>query len=605
MSWGSSIFTGILTAIAGAVVAGFVATLAVSWYRISSFEAGSAAFVISFIVVGIVAGFLIGIVTSRTFGTAAGATFLKNLGVANAIVVGIAAVAGVSARLLADVPPKIGGEELMLAVELRWPDGQATSPASLSGEPSVQLGSVTGSNTMRESSRGPLWTEDARVVDGRWVAPGAVDIFTTRGRFTLHFVLDSTNVHAFIIPLRGRPGRKDMEWTEWYPHARPGSPPLPNGFTYRYRVQKRSAPVRTETIGPFEVQTIASHFVNELVDDRTVLGTVGEFKVKHHGTSVTVAAPSTDSPPAGSRMETADGVAVIAGPRPTLLAHFTDAEDRSGACYVLTDESDQLRMVHVPGCQSATGSILSSDSAAFRNGSRAVPRGRINRVAFEQPGVYVVGESVLDTRTLAVHAYSLPDEFSIVPAVAPLGISPDGRSFVRFGSHYDGGNRTSIAVADFIGKRSYLLNVDEARMRFATFDAIDPAWLMHHFEWQRGSDGVDTLVERTGFVPIPYHGRWAMEDSYWYEPAREPLRDAVIQFLVSEFKGEIVPVDSFAYEHPVKIGGEVLNVAYGESGNYVAVSLPNGVTDRKLLETVVRRLDQLFATGRYDDLFGK
>jgi hypothetical protein len=215
-----------------------------------------------------------------------------------------------------------------------------------------------------------------------------------------------------------------------------------------------------------------------------------------------------------------------------------------------------------------------------------------------------VGESVLDSRRLAVHPYKFPEGFATFPSTPPLGISPDEHSFVRIGSSYNE-NQTSIAVVDFVGQRSYMLPVDEARMRYATPDLIDPAWLMHHFAWQKGTDGIDSLVERKGFVPMPYHFRFTGTSGYWLEPAREPLRDAVIEFIVSEFKGERVPVESYAYEYPVKIGGDTINVAYGSSGHYVSVSLPRDGKDTKLLESIVHRFDAALATGKYDAMFGK
>jgi hypothetical protein len=252
--------------------------------------------------------------------------------------------------------------------------------------------------------------------------------------------------------------------------------------------------------------------------------------------------------------------------------------------------------------------VLTSDTAAFRNGQRQVARGRVNRLAFEKPGLYSVDRSVMDTRRMAVYTYTFPENFSIFPAVSPLGISPDERSFVRFGSVWDAATNsslTSIAVIDFVGQRSYVLPVDEARMRYAKLDVIDPAWLMHHFAWVRGSDGVDSLVERKGFVPIPYHGTLTEANGYWLEPAREGLRDAIVDFLVKEYKGERVPVESYSHERPVKIDGQIINVAYGSTGNFVAVSVPYGVTDRRLLETIAKRLDVELATGKYDSLFGK
>jgi hypothetical protein len=340
MSWSSSIFVGILTAIVGLVASALVASLAASWYRVPSFEAQSAAFVASLAILGLIVGLAIGVITSRVVGASGAGGFFKTLGSANAILLGIVALVGVTARLLADVPPTLDGETLMLAVEVRWPEGHATSPASIPGEPTVTLGSVTrAGHVQRASSTGPLWTSDAHLVGGRWVAPGAVDIFTTRGRLVLSVQLDSSANFGFLLPMSGSPGRKDLEWTEWMPRARPGEPGLPNGFTYRYRVQKRSEPIRTEAVGAFEVQTIASHFYNETVNGKTVLATSGRFAIRHQREPIAVAANGPDSAEASMRrLDRADGIAVIGGPRPALLAHFIDPND-AGPCYVVTEDS--------------------------------------------------------------------------------------------------------------------------------------------------------------------------------------------------------------------------------------------------------------------------
>ena len=601
MSWSSSFFVGVLTGIVGLIVGALIAGLAASWYRVPSFEAQSAAFVVIIAILAGFVGFLIGIITSRSMPNP---TFLQALGTANGILLGVAAVAGVGARLLADVPPTIDGEELMLAVELRWPESQKTSPAELPGEPTLTLGSITRmSRTQRATSRGPLWTSDAKLVDGRWVALGAVDIFTTRGRLGIVATLDSSSNQGFMIPLSGTPGKKDMQWTEWYPHARAGAPPLADGFQYRYRVQKRSEPVRTESVGPFEVQTIASYFYNETVDGKTVLATMGRFKIRHRGQPVVVDAQQDTSKSDVDRLDQADGVAVIGGPQPAVLAHFADRAGH-GPCYVLTDDSSNLRTVYVPECSFAGGSILTSDTAAFRKGERTVPRGRINRISFTMPGLYQTGGAVLDTRKLAVYTYTYPDNFSIFPSYAPLGVSPDEHSFVRIGSDNDNSTFPSLAVADFVGKRSYLLPLDE-RMRYPTLESIDPAWVAHHFEWRKDGNGTDSLVERKDFVPLPYHTRYTGSSGYWLEPAREPLRDAVIEFLVHEFKGERIPVGEYAYYYPVKIDGEIVNVAYGDTGHYVSLSLPDSVKDTKLLDAIAKRLDVELATGRLDSMFGR
>jgi hypothetical protein len=528
------------------------------------------------------------------------------LGISHGVLFGLLLTVGSVAFVLADIPPKIDGETLMLAVELRWPPN-APSPATIPGEPTLELGSITRmSHTQRASSTGPLWTSDAKLVDGHWVVPGAVDIFTTRGRLSLVARIDSTKSFGFLIPLWGRPHRKDMQWTDWLPKYAPGAQRMPDGIEYRYRVQKRSEPVRTETIGPFEVQTIAWYFYNESMETgKVVLATNGRFAVRHGGQTITVDAKQAESEASEPKLERADGVAVIGGrSQPGLLVHFVDNSSQ-GPCYVLTDQGGQLETTYIPHCSAAAGSVLTTDSAAFRDGDRKTPRGRIDYITFEKPGLYSVGYSVLDSRRLTTYTYEFPEGFSPFPAVSPLGISPDERSFVRFGSVYSGDNRTSVAVMNFVDNKSYSLPVDEARMRYPALESIDPAWLMHHFEWHKGSGGADSLVERKSFVPLPYHTRPVAGSGYWLEPAQQPLRDAVIDFIVAEFKGEKVPVAEYAYEYPVKIGTDTINVAYGETGNYVAISLPTGGTNKALLETIVHRLDAALATGKYDDMFGR
>jgi hypothetical protein len=146
-------------------------------------------------------------------------------------------------------------------------------------------------------------------------------------------------------------------------------------------------------------------------------------------------------------------------------------------------------------------------------------------------------------------------------------------------------------------------------MRFSDLDVLDPAWLLHHFVWQRGADGADSLVERTSFVPIPYHGRVYVSPgfrSYKLQPAREGLRTALIDFLVSEMHAERMPADSGAYEYPITIDGQPVGIAYSSSSPpYVSATLTNDATDIELLRTIARRFDAALATGRYDALFCK
>ena len=52
MSWSTSVVVGLLSAVVGAVAAGFVATLAVDWYQVTSREGASGYFIVFMALIG-------------------------------------------------------------------------------------------------------------------------------------------------------------------------------------------------------------------------------------------------------------------------------------------------------------------------------------------------------------------------------------------------------------------------------------------------------------------------------------------------------------------------------------------------------------------------
>jgi hypothetical protein len=56
MSWLASFVVALLTAAVGLVLGGYLASLAVGWYRVSSFEGGAGYFVVAFALLGFVVG---------------------------------------------------------------------------------------------------------------------------------------------------------------------------------------------------------------------------------------------------------------------------------------------------------------------------------------------------------------------------------------------------------------------------------------------------------------------------------------------------------------------------------------------------------------------
>ncbi len=117
MGWTASMVVGLITALLACVLAGWIASLYADWYQMSSFEGASGYFIVGMALLGFLAGLALGIVVSRFVTSAAGKGCFRALGTSDAIVAGLSLVISGTARLLADIPPKLDGDTLHLAVE--------------------------------------------------------------------------------------------------------------------------------------------------------------------------------------------------------------------------------------------------------------------------------------------------------------------------------------------------------------------------------------------------------------------------------------------------------------------------------------------------------
>lgn len=592
MTWLSSILVAFLTAAAGLVLSGLVAGLAVDWYRISSFEGGSGYFVVGLALLGGVISFGLGLLAARYVAAHPNPGILKALGLSVGGVAGILGLIAGVARLLADVPPEIAGEGLFFQVEIRWPAGDRTDPRTLPGVGSVTLGSMTMSHVRRKAEDGPLFVADAHLVDGRWVVPGAVRIFTNRGRRLLSGQIGAKDLGGVLIPQRGQPSSRDTAWTEWYPHARPGAPALPDTlFTYRYRVTRQSEPVRLDRVGPFEVATVSNYFFT--TGDSPEFSSYSRFRVSQGGVPVPVAGEIS-------------GLAVVPGDPPALLANV-EASDETQGIWLVTAGDDGPRVARVSTGQLPTDPVLiTSDPARFRaSRERTGPRGWIDRASFAEPGLYKFWDAIFDSRTRRATPLTLPEDPFPLPSPGFIAVSPDERSVVWL-AHADGEEHPVLGVTDYVAKESYTLPIDRTRMRYGTDDALDPAWVAHHFAWERGAGGVDRLVERKGFTPLPYRmERSAGKPGEWQglalRPGGEALRAALVDALVSDLGAEPLPDELDGYKKMVRLEGMELNATVIEDGPYVSISSYHG--DPAAMARIADRLDALLATGRFDSLF--
>jgi hypothetical protein len=195
--------------------------------------------------------------------------------------------------------------------------------------------------------------------------------------------------------------------------------------------------------------------------------------------------------------------------------------------------------------------------------------------------------------------------------VPPLALSPDEKSFVWF-SLAGADDVPVLGVTNFRDGGSYTLPIRRDVMRYNSSHHLDPEWVQHHFEWVRrhpeGDAGTaDVLTERSAFVPLPYSGELALGkagdyQSYTLQPGGERLRAAVLEALVG-LGATRLPDESNGFKRRVGLEGRVLDVAVIETGAYVAVSMDAGQGDPDFMRGVGKRLDDIFATGKYDSAF--
>ncbi len=247
MPWLLSFLVAALSGILGLFSSGFVAAAYANWYHVSTREGAAGFFVVGMALLGGIAGFIVGLVSSRVV---AAPSFGKVIACSSGVVLGIAGLAALLLYVLADIPPRIDGDELRLEVEIRLPAGYAKPD----GKPEFTLGSVIN-HTQRASESGELKVNAARLENGRWIITAEVQLFTTRGLRSIGARLDEKDIAGFIVPLPARPGKAHEQWSEWGPRPPAGSPPWPDTEpSYRFRVQRIPPPPPPPTMGEIEAR---------------------------------------------------------------------------------------------------------------------------------------------------------------------------------------------------------------------------------------------------------------------------------------------------------------------------------------------------------------
>jgi hypothetical protein len=241
MSWLSSFFVAIVTSLVAAVAAGMVAVRWVIWYRVPTREGESAYGVVAIVLFGALVAFLGGLILSRFVGGPGTAGFLRSLGICSSVMVALVAIAATVAWSRADIPPTIDGQQLDLMVEFRLPQGATQPVVSSAGNQRVFFASMGGPGRPdRANEAGVLDVAKARQENGRWIVPGSVFIFTSRGKRDVSIQLGDGQATGFQVPFPGHPGHQYEQWSDWQPpFSAPGKPWPDTEMSYRFRLQRR------------------------------------------------------------------------------------------------------------------------------------------------------------------------------------------------------------------------------------------------------------------------------------------------------------------------------------------------------------------------------
>jgi hypothetical protein len=213
MDWLRSILVGVITAAAAGVGAGWVAHLCIGWYRVSGREGASGCFFVAVAGLGVIAGLAIGVAGARILSASGFPGFFRELGLALGVTAALVGFAILFAWLAADLPPTLDGRELAVEVEVRLPAGQAPlAPGETDIPPNV---TITADSGGRHQSSGSIRLSEARQAEGRWIVPAVVDLTTSDPGKSLGVQLVGQETQFFRLPLPGRPGRAQMDWSPW------------------------------------------------------------------------------------------------------------------------------------------------------------------------------------------------------------------------------------------------------------------------------------------------------------------------------------------------------------------------------------------------------
>jgi len=202
-----------LTSVAGGILSVVASLYLTELYHVSNFEGGRGMLIFFALApLGLIVGFIIGLVVAlRSGGTGFGG-FAKTQGIALAIALGLAATVSGILYLAADHPPKLDGKRLALEFELKVP------PAlKLPAQPRVQTLHASLYANDRDNRYALLDYDKIVSHDGYVFVPGKASLLSqTFNRDLLVSIESEGGVSQFIkLKLAAKPRKEDEAWSDW------------------------------------------------------------------------------------------------------------------------------------------------------------------------------------------------------------------------------------------------------------------------------------------------------------------------------------------------------------------------------------------------------
>ena len=229
----------LITAVVGMFLAVFASDYLMRLYHVSDMEGQRGMTVIFlFAPLGIIVGFLIGLITALRTRWPGFIGFLKTQALSILVTIAPATVVSGLCWVAADKPPKIDGNNLTLDFELKIPPAVRVPSEST---PNDIYASLYASN--RDNRSAILDFKSIARPDGYLIIPGTADLVShSADRELLASMGNETGASQFIhLNLPAAPRKEDETWSRWIlatQRADLSPVPEPERIAVRYRVRE-------------------------------------------------------------------------------------------------------------------------------------------------------------------------------------------------------------------------------------------------------------------------------------------------------------------------------------------------------------------------------